>query len=300
MQFNQETAPNLFARAGGRVFRTVRGWRRSYRKWVGKIGAQHRLRREIRVHLSKHGKNVRPRLPDFLIIGAPKCATSWLQSSLSLHPQVRIVPDEIEYFSSHIDRPLSWYLAHFENLIKAEDSHLELAGQNYLLGEKSAGYCGISPKRIRLVHDLLPDSRLILMVRDPVARHWSHAKRYFSKIKSQKKGYDSLDSRGQLYEFFMRTRRFSEFSKAIGNWTSVYPSARLLVISQEAAFADPICEFEKVLSHLGLSSATDAMLARVGRKDKNSGPAVPMPDDVKSYLEKMFARERESLARILA
>ena len=72
-----------------------------------------------------------------------------------------------------------------------------------MLGEKSAGYCGISRSRIKLVRRLLPDARLILMVRDPVARHWSHAKRYFSKEKSQKRGYESLDSRQKLYEFFV-------------------------------------------------------------------------------------------------
>ena len=50
-----------------------------------------------------------------------------------------------------------------------------------MIGEKSAGYCGISASRIRLVHRLLPEARLILMVRDPVKRHWSHAKRYFRR-----------------------------------------------------------------------------------------------------------------------
>jgi Sulfotransferase family len=290
---------NLFARLSGRVLRIARRWRRNYRKSAEKFGAQRRLRREIEVSLARRTNDACAPLPDFLIIGAPKCATSWLQASLSLHPQVRIVPDEIEYFSSHIDRPLKWYLAHFENLIEMENAHACLTGDKRVLGEKSAGYCGISPARIKLVHRLLPEARLILMVRDPVSRHWSHAKRYFSKLKSKKKGYESLDSREQLYEFFVRTRRFSEFSKTIKNWTTIYPPDRLLVISQEAAFADPICEFEKVLSHLGVSGVTDAMLASVRRKNKNSGPVVPMPDDVKKYLERMFAQERKSLANIL-
>ena len=40
-------------------------------------------------------------------------------------------------------------------------------------------------------------------------------------------------------------------------------------------------------------------MKRVTRNTANSGPVVPMPDDVKEFLERMFAGERESLAGIL-
>jgi len=48
------------------------------------------------------------------------------------------------------------------------------------------------------------------MIRDPVTRHWSHAKRFFSKKKAQDRGYHSLDSREQLNRFFIGTHRFSQ------------------------------------------------------------------------------------------
>ena len=48
----------------------------------------------------------------------PKCATSWLQSALNQHPRVSMVPDEIEFFSSHVKWSLQRYLDHFEKLVK--------------------------------------------------------------------------------------------------------------------------------------------------------------------------------------
>ena len=185
-------------------------------------------------------------LPDFLIIGAPKCATSWLQSALKQHPRVRIVPDEIEFFSSHVDRPLQWYLNHFKELIKEEAGDVQ--GKRLVIGEKSAGYCGISASRIRLVRRLLPDARLILMVRDPVKRHWSHAKRYFQKENRNREATLAELRRKMLFEFFKRTRRFSEFSKMIEMWSKVYPPEQLLVINQEDAFADPADIFRRALA----------------------------------------------------
>lgn len=276
---------------------SFRDLRKRYRRTIGQLREERRLRGEIDEILGKRPGDLI--LPDFLIIGAPKCATSWLQSALNQHPQVRMVPDEIEFFSSHIDRPLQWYLDHFKELTKQEGAKATGAGPKIVIGEKSAGYCGISTSRIKLVHRLLPDARLILMVRDPVKRHWSHAKRYFQKEKSQERGYSSLDSRQKLFEFFKRTRRFSEFSKIIEIWTKVYAPERLLVINQEEAFADPVGIFERALRHIGVEPDVRMKMKKVSRNTKNSGPVVPMPDDVKAYLEKMFAGERQSMAEVL-
>ena len=121
----------------------------------------------------------------------------------------------------------------------------------------------------------------------------------FPKEKSQERGYRSLDSRQELFEFFKRTRRFSEFSKMIESWTKVYPPERLLVINQEDAFADPVGIFERALRHIGVEPDARMKMKRVARNTKNSGPVVPMPDDVKAYLEKMFAGERQNLAEVL-
>ena len=40
-------------------------------------------------------------------------------------------------------------------------------------------------------------------------------------------------------------------------------------------------------------------MRKVGRNTTNSGPVVAMPDDVKVYLENMFASERENLKKVL-
>ena len=40
-------------------------------------------------------------------------------------------------------------------------------------------------------------------------------------------------------------------------------------------------------------------MKKVARNTKNSGPVVPMPDDVKVYLEKMFASERRKFEKVL-
>ena len=235
--------------------------------------------------------------PHFIIIGAPKCGTSWLRGTLDEHPRVRMVPDEIEYFSDFLDQPVEWYTDHFATLINGIP---ESQSSQVLLGEKSARYCSIEPEQIALVGKLLPEARLILMVRDPVARHWAHTKRHFQKARHDKYGGGVLSlPRDELFRFFRRTRRFGEFSQMISNWTAVFPSKRLLVLSQEKTLAAPKQNFDAVLQHIGLSGAYNPAAIPMLYRKENSGPSIEMPDDIAAYLEDMFAAERERLGALL-
>lgn len=238
--------------------------------------------------------------PNFIIIGAPKCGTSWLQGALGQHPNVIVVPDEIEYFSSNIGkRPLTWYTDLFEERVRL------LSGEKstpFLVGEKSARYCSLPPDRIQLVHRLLPDARLVLMVRDPVSRHWAHAKQYFSKPRiAEREGGDVLSlPRERLFDFFGRTRMLGDFSAMISSWTAFYPPEKLLIIAQEHALANPRATFDAVLAHLHLPMDYDPASIRLLSKRRNRGPIIEMPADISDFLETMFASERRQVRDLLA
>ncbi len=208
-----------------------------------------------------------------------------------------MVPDEIEYFSAHLDYPLEWYLNHFARQVAATPRP---AGVSRTLGEKSARYCSIPPDRIRLVHRLLPDAKLILMTRDPVVRHWSQAKRFFSKRRFNKlEGGVLAIPRQELFDFFERMRPLGEFSTMIANWIEVYPARQLLIVSQERALAHPRAAYDSVLEHIGVSRDYDPEAIGLLQAETNLGPKLKMPDDIAEYLEGMFAAERERLRELI-
>ena len=239
------------------------------------------------------------RRPDFLIIGAPKCGTSWLQGALGQHPNVIVVPDEIEYFSSKIkDHPIDWYFGLFEERVR------ELSNQKtmpFFVGEKSARYCSMAPDRIQTVHQLLPGVRLVLMTRDPVARHWAHAKQYFSKPRiAEREGGDVLSiSREKLFDFFARTQFLGNFAAMIDNWTTFYRPDQLLIVSQEYTVANPQATLDTVLTHFGLPTDYDPASIRLLTRRRNPGPSIEMPADVGEFLEAMFVTERRDLRALL-
>jgi hypothetical protein len=236
--------------------------------------------------------------PDFVIIGAPKCGTSWLQRALAQHPDIVMVPDEIEYFSSHLDLPLDWYLAHFASALAASR---QASGAPRALGEKSARYCAIELDRIRMLHRLVPEAKIILMIRDPVNRHWSHAKRFFSKRRfNPREGGVAAVPREELLAFFDNTRPLGEFSSMVEKWTAVYPARQLLIVSQEGALTRPREAYDATLEHIGVSRDYDPAKIKLLRAETNLGPRLEMPKEVGDYLETMFAGERERLQDLMS
>jgi hypothetical protein len=135
------------------------------------------------------------------------------------------------------------------------------------------------------------------MTRDPVARHWSHARRHFSKPRiAEREGGDVLSvPRERLFAFLTKVRRLGDFSVMIDNWTSIYPAERLLVVSQEYALANPRQAFDAVLHHLGVSTSYEPSAIPLLFRQRNRGPTTSMPGDVAAFLETMYMNERDYL-----
>lgn len=239
------------------------------------------------------------RLPNFVIIGAPKCGTSWLRLVLAEHPGIIMVHEEIEFFSHNLGSRLEWYRRHFAEDSPALDQRNAAYRAPYrdcLIGEKSASYCSIPPQRIDLVHRFLPEARLILMIREPIQRHWAHAKRYYSK----KWRCDIADvPEEEVFRFFRKTRKLGEHANTIENWTAAYGEERLLVLLQEEALADPVRCYECTLAHIGLPREIDLAHFPSLSKRVNPGPKSPINPRAAEFLAEMFAPERERLRQVV-
>ncbi len=127
----------------------------------------------------------RRRYPDFIIGGAPKCGTTSLHFILDQHKDISIPHDEVHFFDaddpiSHPDflaarnNKLSWWdpgSANVEHLDWYATRFLN-AEKDQMIGEDSTTYLmsEVAPRRIQA---LLPNVRMIFMLRHPVSRAYS-------------------------------------------------------------------------------------------------------------------------------
>lgn len=125
-----------------------------------------------------------PRLPDFLVVGAPKCGTSALHAALARHPGLFLCePKEPKFFLTDGPPPDSGGgpgdVATWREHVWRRDEYealFEAAAPGSLCGESTVFYL-YDEAAHRRIDKLLPEVRLIAVLRDPIERahsNWSH------------------------------------------------------------------------------------------------------------------------------
>lgn len=118
-----------------------------------------------------------PIWPNFLIVGAMKCGTTYLWAHLRKHPQV-FLPDlkEPNFFQTSLPDPKTARHLNYEYCIGNQEKYLALfrnARGYTAIGDASPTYLWDvnAPRRIR---EVIPKARIIIVLRDPIARAQSH------------------------------------------------------------------------------------------------------------------------------
>jgi len=101
-------------------------------------------------------------LPDFIAVGPPRTATTWLERVLEGHVGLPAGIKETDFFGKHYQLGLQWYAAHFRGLDRTRP-----------LGEICPVYFDSPAARDRIAR-YIPRCRIICTLRDPVERLYSH------------------------------------------------------------------------------------------------------------------------------
>ena len=156
-----------------------------------------------------------PTFPDFLGIGAQKSGTSWLYQTLRRHPELWLPKvKELHYFDQKQDlgrrrlrdslrsrapvhrrwrkqfrqrvrsyrRGFSFESLRFDLRFffpgRLDDawyaSLFALAGDK-VKGETTPDYSALPPEKVAHVHELMPEARILFVMRNPIERAWSQA-----------------------------------------------------------------------------------------------------------------------------
>lgn len=180
-------------------------------------------------------------LPTFLGIGVPRAGTTWLHTLLSGHPDVYlpVKRKEVRFFDRHFGHGPSWYEAFFPPS--------EEASRYRAIGEISPQYlyCDACPDRIAA---LLPDVRLLVMLRHPVDRAYSH----YGFVR-QRKNY------GASFEEFLSTRpralEMGHYSRHLERFAERFGRDRILPLLFEEAVSDRSPVRRELAGFLGIDEA---------------------------------------------
>jgi len=103
------------------------------------------------------------RLPTYIIAGAMRSGTTALNSYLREHPDIAVSSTkEVHFFDSFYDRGVEWYREQFPHSESAQ-----------AVGEATPNYM-FSTTALDRIKEILPDVKLVVMLRNPIDRAYSH------------------------------------------------------------------------------------------------------------------------------
>ncbi|XP_077594745.1 heparan sulfate glucosamine 3-O-sulfotransferase 3B1b [Stigmatopora nigra] len=182
------------------------------------------------------------KLPQAIIIGVKKGGTRALLEFLRVHPDIRAVGAEPHFFDRNYDNGLEWY----RDLMPKT-----LEGQ--ITMEKTPSYF-VTKEAPARISAMSRDTKLIVVVRDPVTRAISDYTQTLSK-KPDIPSFESLTFKNAttgLIDTSWSAIQIGIYAKHLDNWLQYFPMEQILFVSGERLISDPAGELGRVQDFLGL------------------------------------------------
>jgi hypothetical protein len=256
------------------------------------------------------------RYPDFLCVGAQKAGTSWLDRNLRRHPKLWLPPmKELQYFSHlHLPETRKWttrqrrerggqilrryveknppeewdyrYIARVADIAGGpigDDWYgriFSLAAHGQICGEVTPDYATLPDEGIAHILRLSPMIRIILSLRDPIERSWSHMRmtaesRDIADIEKFEKFAASDDQYAR-----------ADYPAMIAGWRKFIPADRFLVLFMDDIASDPAGVLTQVCAFLDVPYKPKRFANAT--RTVHEGTPREMPESVRAILKDRF------------
>lgn len=211
------------------------------------------------VHRGLNRMTAAGRMPDFLIIGAQKAATTSLYRYLAAQSAVAAaMTKEVHFFDHQYHRGVGWYRSNFP---ARGPSAVRITGE-------ASPYYLFHPAVAQRIRQTCPDVRLIAVLRDPVTRAISH------HAHEVRRGFEDLplqaaieaeparlaDCQAELargrsfahehYSYLARGR----YAEQLRRWFEVFPRDQILILEMEQLLVDAQGVLGQAADFLGLQA----------------------------------------------
>jgi hypothetical protein len=247
-------------------------------------------------------------LPHFIIIGTQKGGTSSLFHYLAQHPQIfASSAKEVHFFDGGLDpkadthaKGLHWYRSHFP--LKRS------MGKGDLTGEASPLYI-FNPLVPARIHGVLPNVKLIALLRDPAERaisHYFHERRKKRETLPIMKALQAEESRisASIGNANLKSKKYIHYSyksrglykEQLERYLQYFRREQLLILSSEEFFEQPQKTLHQVFGFLGVDEGFEVKDTKPVNVGKNR---TDVPAEVYEYLRAYYAPHNEALYELI-
>ncbi|HMZ71858.1 MAG TPA: sulfotransferase, partial [Pseudomonadales bacterium] len=267
--------------------------------------------------------------PHFLGIGAQRAGTTWLHANLSSHPEIwmpRI--KEIHYFDRKYPVSISSWTLHTRDNREMLQRRMKRLNVKKLLdriksprfsellwdykyyrgnltdewycslfaeagarvsGDITPEYAILEASSVQKIKSLLPDAKIIFLMRNPIERAWSHARKDFTRFQSvnpdeiSRSDYIShFNSPGSLLR--------GDYLRTIDIWSRHYGEGQFLVRFYDEIESDPVNLLTDVCRFLQVGPPT-AQMKEIAERKINAAKEFEIPAEYRSVLFEIYGKQ---------
>ena len=177
---------------------------------------------------------------DFIGVGVPKSATTWLYECLLEHPDirgpVRKIHRELNFFNLHYTRGYAWY-------------HKQFEFGPWKIGEYSPSYFrdNCVPERIYRYN---PNVKLLLALRNPIDRAFSHHKHLVQRNRIPKGFYNFWDGLEQNPTYIEQ----GKYASLLERYLEFFDHSQIFIVLFDDICSEPIVVLRNLFSFLGVNA----------------------------------------------
>lgn len=243
--------------------------------------------------------------PNFIIVGVQKGGTTSLFNYLAQHPRIKL-PQEKEpgFFGHKYHQGMNWYQSLFPAVWSSIDREI------FITGEASTDYI-FNPHAPRRVAEILPEVKIIALLRNPVERAYSHY-HHVVRLKREPLSFEAAIAKeeervGPIIQrmktdenyYHIGFNSYSYLSRGIyvdqlQAWFEWFDREQILILRSEDLQTDLPNLYQKVLDFLELPPWQLKLIQKY-----NCGHYQPMNPATRQYLVEYFSPHNERLYEYL-
>ena len=197
--------------------------------------------------------------PQFICIGTAKSGTTWLHRNLKRHPDIWLPPfKELHYFDHLSSTPTAIYLlsrrwgsvklrriakrlwhekgqdigwfVRYLFLPRSDNWYASLfsPSMGQIAGEICPHYDTLDEKMVTHIHTLMPNLKIIYLLRNPIHKMWSQVAMYYRKYYHKSLDAVAEESIKEVLDKLMINKP-SYYVKILQIWESIYPKEQLFI-----------------------------------------------------------------------
>jgi hypothetical protein len=284
------------------------------RKALGKKSALPQPVRDVYVWLNRNVGRIDPRprvLPNFLVTGTQRGGTTSLFIYLLAHDQV-VGPRRakgVHYFDTNFHESNDWYRSNFP-LKSSIDAMAAESGTQPAVGE-GAPYYMFNPAIPGRIHALMPDCRILMVLREPLDRAMSHhnheVKRGFETL-SMTDAFDAEEGRlaGEVDKILADPTYISkphihhaylargQYADQVERYFGLFGRDQVLVLDSANLKSDPKGTVRRATDFLGLKPMSGVDYPLYNQRDRD-----PVSPELRERYGHVFEESNARLAKLL-